>query len=361
MPRPVRRRSSPNRSTKRTHADCTSGLCRACKWNTRRVPRAWLDQPSGTPYPCKSKVIGREVTLRGDPRPSKVVGCATPLGETVHQHGRRKRAYQCQSAFVVRSEFGRGGSIETPVPRSVVTARMRHAKDVLCPDASTYGSSMRGYTRSVELDAARAKVHPFDRVADIPFPHRIGSTPCCENSPVSPHRLDALYAAWQESGEESDFDVLARSVRRALPKHLRATSVLESRLQIQTGIRAIRDHCWSMWLEKEARVSETSKSFHRRIKASRKSMNQMDLPATRGRRGRSVSTSHADEQTFLRRADMVSRNQFFKRDVAEQRRIVVRVFKRARKSLTFNPALHADDDLLAMASHALSRGEAVRR
>ena len=364
MSRPISRRAEPNRSTKRRHgttAQCESGICRACKWNVRRVPRAWLTERAGTPYPCKSKVIGRKVRLRGDPADSEVVGCATPLGETIFQHGRRARSYKCQGAFIVRSGTGRS-AIETPVPKSVVRARMRHAGDVLCPDTPSFDRKMAGYTRSIEREAAKAKKHPYDYADEVPFPHRKGSTPCCVNSPIRPERLDALLRAWRESGEESDFDALATAVRRALPKHIRATTELESRAQIERGIKAVRDHCWSFWLEREARLGEGSKSFRRRVREDRKAMAVAELPITRGQRKRGVSRDSADVGGFLRRADLVSSSQFERRSPDEQRRIVARVFKRARKSIeTFNPALHEGRELLEIAARELSRDERVRR
>ncbi len=361
--RSPRRRALPNRSTKHRHAECTTGLCKACNWNAGSVPTAWLTEHAGTPYPCKSKVIGRKVRLRGDPRESTVVGCATPLGETIFQHGKRGKAYKCQGAFIVRSDFGRG-VIETPVPKSVVRARIRHAKDKLCPDAAAFkGSEMRGYTRSMELEAKKSRRHPFDLVGDLPFPHRDKSSPCCGNSPISPDRLDALLSAWMDSGEEADYFALANAVRRALPKHLRAITELESRAQIERGITAVRDHCWSLWLDKEARSTDSRKAFQRRVKADRKAMAQAGLPLTRGQRKRSASKDSADFDYFMRSAELVSENQFLKRTPAEQRLLVKRAFRRARKKMSsdFVLSLYEGRDLLGRAVVELARGESIRR
>lgn len=308
-------------------------------------------------------MLGRKVLLRGDPGYSTVVGCATPIGETIFQYGKRGKKYRCQGSFIVRSDFGRDPT-ETPVPRSVVRARIRASKTGLCPDTPYYnGSEMRGLTRRIEIDAARGHYHPYDAVGDIPFPHRVGSSPCCKNSPINPQALDRLYAAWSESGEESDFNALSTAVRMALPKHLRATKELETREQIERGIKAVRDHCWSVWLDKEARSIESKKSFQRRVNASKRSMIEMDIPITKSARKRSWDKSSGDFGTFMRKADLFSENQFLARSPEEQRRIVRRAFRRARKSIpgSFNIAQYEGRELLGRAVVEFSRGETLRR
>ena len=344
------------RAAKHEHRECETGLCKACGWKPGRVPKPWLTQSAGTPYRCKSKLIGREVTLRGDPSPSMIVGCATPLGETIFQHGRRGKAYKCQSSFIVRSNMGKG-AIETPVPRSVVRARMRHAKDKLCPDMVPFTADMRGYTGMIEADAKRLGVHPIDISDDMPFPHREGSSPCCINSKIAPKRLEKLVEAWTDSGEDGDFYALTDAVRRALPKHLRAITELESRDQVERAIKAVRDHCWHLWIEKEAgfHPSRYSKrGFQKRVRDARTDMRRSGLPLTKSQRQRQQPRQWADEWAFLKRADMVSSNQFIAKSPDLQRRLVTRLFKKYRVPMgTFNPADHVGVELLAIAARTM--------
>jgi hypothetical protein len=243
------------------------GLCGPCGWQGKKIPRAWLDEKPGTPYPGASKLLGTEVTLRGDDRPSTVAGVATPVGGGVFGANRSKR-YQCQGSFVVRTPLGRG-HVDTVLPRSVVRERQR-TREGNCPDAMQ-GGIPQGMIRAIDREAARGGRHPFD-VSDQepPFPHRKGSTPCCGSSSVAPAKLDALLEAWTDSGEESDFERLAAAVRRALPKHLRATLPLESRAEVVEAIRAVRDHCWGQWLTKEEREKEGRKGYQRRKAAAQK-------------------------------------------------------------------------------------------
>jgi len=271
--------ASSSKPSKPRH-ECGGGLCKACGWAEKRVPEAWLEQGPGTPYPGRSKLLGQKVTLKAGEPPSTIVSTATPLGETIFQQGRSLR-YKCQGAFIVRTPFG-SGAIETPVPKSVVRERMRAPKrEGNCEDQPVYrGSEMKGFSSSVEREALKAGRHPYDQVGELPFPHRKGSTPCCNNSTLNPASLDRLIAAWVDSGEEVDFEKARAAVVRALPKHLRATARIETRADLFTAVRAVRDHCWSQWVEYEARHTEPSKAFQKRIKANRKAMVSAGLPVT---------------------------------------------------------------------------------
>lgn len=261
------------------------GLCEPCGWKGKRVAREWVEEPPGTPYAGPSKLLGTAVTLRGDDRPSTVVSLATPVGGGVFGANRSKR-YQCQGAVVVRTPLGRG-HVDTVVAKSVVRERQR-VREGNCPDA--VGTVPPGMIRALDREAARGGKHPFD-VSDQepPFPHRKGSTPCCGSSPVAPKKLDALLAAWLDSGEEEDFFRLEAAVRRALPKHLRATLPLESRSDVTEAIRAIRDHCWGQWLTKEEREKEGRKGFLRRKREAQKDRKARGLD----------SGTRAQRRTFL--------------------------------------------------------------
>ncbi len=290
------------KGSKKTECAC-EGLCAACGWNTKRVPRAWLEQGPGTPYPGSSKLIGQRVTLRGDEVASTIVATATPLGETVFQAGRRSERYKCQGAFIVSTPLGRG-TIETPVAKSVVRERMRAPRrEGNCPDAPVYGgSSMKGFAGAMEREAAKLGRHPHDHVgADLPFPHRKGSTPCCVNSKVSPAQLEALAAAWRESGEESDFFRLQAAVVKALPRSVRAITPVETAADVLEAIETIRKHCWSQWLEHEARTTEPSKTFQKRVRDNRRELARAGLPQTAGMGRRRLESESAAE--MLRTGD----------------------------------------------------------
>lgn len=259
------------------------GACGVCGWVGKRVPRAYVELPPGTAFPAKSKLLGKRVTLRGDTRESEVVSVATPLGGGLFQAARSQR-YKCQPSLIVRTPLGRG-AIETPVPRSVVIER-RRARNKLCPDAQVYSNvdKRAGVIRASERDAKRLNLHPWDVMgAELPFPHRQGSSACCLWSPVHPDKLLKLVSAWRESGEETDFFAAQAAVRQALPRDKRATMQLESAVDLSKGIRAVQDHCWSLWLTAEERAKETRKEFRARRKAENESRARLGLePMRRG-------------------------------------------------------------------------------
>lgn len=314
-----------------------------CDWGKRRrVPKAWHTQRPGTPYPCNSHLVGREVTLRGDPRPSTVMGCATPLGATAL--GKRSSKRACEGAMVLRSGFGRFGGIDTPVPTSTVRRGLRRAAERMCPDAPTYGPELRGVVQRVEAEARAARRHPFDLVNELPFPHRIGSSPCCGSSPYSPRRLDALALAWRDSGEEEDFDRLRFSLYRALPRHLRATTAVESSADVAGAIRAVKDHCWAIWLTKAAELDRSSARFSGRVRSVRRTV---AAPARRPRDAKA-------EALFLGRAELASRAQFLRMPDAEQRRLADRILRKYRRPMAAPSSLLAGEALLAAAAAAMA-------
>lgn len=306
------------------------------------MPKAFREQGPATRYPCKSKLIGREVTLRGDPSPSRIVGCATPLGRTAV--GRRSSRRKCEPALIVRSKIGLF-DIETPVPGSIVRRGLRQRGERMCADAPSYGAEMSDHVLRIEAEARANKQHPFDLVREMPFPHRHGSSACCGNSPVAPGRLEALAARWRESGEEPDFYDLARAVYRALPAHLRAVTVIDTDADVRRAIKAVKDHCWAMWVERAAKAGRASARFQERAKSTRRK-------ATAPRPPRRRST--AAEALFLDRAELASRTQFLRMDPARQHKLVARILRKYRRSLTVPVDLLEGEALLGMAARAMS-------
>lgn len=276
------------------HSCPAKGLCKVCGWEGHRVPVAWLEEPPGTRYEGASKLLGKRVQLRGDAVESTVVALATPLGGSLLQ-GNRSKAYRCQGSYIVKTPFG-AGSIETPVPKSVVRERRRE-REGLCPDAQVYSSAdlRAGAVRAFELDAARLKKAPFDLVGELPFPHRKGGSPCCINSPLHPDRLGELVTTWLESGDEPDFERAATAVRKALPRDKRATvPAFHTKADLERGVRAVKDHCWELWLTAEERAQETAKQYRARKRVALEERRAMGLDAGRKLLRQSRSTEAAE-------------------------------------------------------------------
>lgn len=191
-----------------------SPLCEPCGWRERRVPRAWRQQLPGTPYDADEPLAGLEVVLRGDDRPSRVVGPATPMGPSLLQMGRVSRRYECQGAVMVKTPLG----LETPVPRSVVRERARLA------------------------DPRRATC----RCTGLPYPHRIASSPLCEQHPEN---AAALRERARDAYEEGDDERAEKLERRAAALDRRAEKA---------------------YREAEQRAGETRADYQKRITRAKK-------------------------------------------------------------------------------------------
>lgn len=239
---------------------CVSPLCETCDWGEKRVPAAFKALPPGSPYPGKSKLIGTKVTLRGETAPSTILGTATPVGESLLQTGRRSKRYACQGAFVVRTPLG----IETVMPKSVVRERQR-VREGNCPDQATYAP---GTVQQMERAARRDGDHP-QRGQDLPFPHRKGSSACCTFSTSHTDDLEReLREVWD--GREEEQEGFLRRLRKAIPKALKPRVVVESIVDAPGAIKALRDHCWSMWQEKERQSGRTRKDYKATVAALKK-------------------------------------------------------------------------------------------
>lgn len=240
--------------------DC--GWCGPEGTPKRGVKAEWLRQKAGTPYPCNSKLLGKEVPLRGGGT-GRIVGCATPLGESLLQTGKRSRRYKCQRAFLVKLPIG----VEVPIPGSVVRER-RRVREGNCPDAVRYE---RGMALSMEREATREGYH-WMRGNDLPFPHRKGSTPCCTSASNYHGALEDLFTQAMEMDPPSpEFDVrVLDEVRRALPKHLRVTTRLRGLEDVPKAIDIIRDHCGDLWRAKEVASSETKRAYQKKISAAKR-------------------------------------------------------------------------------------------
>lgn len=270
-----------------------TGLCRLCGWEGHRVPRAWAELPPGTPYEGASKLIGQKVKLRGDELESVVIGLATPVGPSLLQTGRLSRRASCEGAFIVRTKLG-AGFVETPVRKSVVRERRRLEERGQCPDAAIYSSAaaLAASVAEIEREAARNKKGktPFELVGfELPYPHRIGSSPCCWHSPRSVPKLRAMVERYRDEGEESDFDAAAVALRKALPRGVREVAKLDTAADLSRALREVEAHCWAQWEAGAGRAGETKKAYLRRAREAAKERKRLELaPARSARKARAL-------------------------------------------------------------------------
>lgn len=146
-----------------------SPLCEPCQFSERpNVPPEWQNLPAGASYPCDSPLIGSAVTFR-DGVTAEVVSCATPIGESLLQTGRRSNRYGCQGAYTVRSPLG----FEWPVPKSVIHERQRLPKRGVCEHTGS----------------------------DLPWPHRPGGHVGCFLHPNHDPSDPRVAEAWRRHQE----------------------------------------------------------------------------------------------------------------------------------------------------------------
>lgn len=193
-------RTSVNTGSKKIRAQMAEGcgpspLCAPCKFSKKRVPAVWRDALPGTPYASKDPLIGTEVILRGDTRPSTIVSAATPIGPSLLQLGRVSQRRQCEGAVIVKTPLG----IRTPVTRSVVRERKRLAK----PERAVC------------------------TCGGLPYPHRVASSPLCTQSDVSLEALADLSRDAYEGGERDEARFIA-AARKAGGRKSRVSSVDEA-------------------------------------------------------------------------------------------------------------------------------------
>lgn len=241
-----------------------SPLCVPCGWRKsdgtmkRGVKKAWLELGPGRPVKCASKLLGRKVPLKGGGE-GEIVGCATPLGESLLQTDRRSRRYKCQGAVLLKTPLG----VVVPVPASVARERMR-VREGLCPDAVRYE---KGMVAVMEREAIR-RGFPLVQGQDLPFPHRKGSSACCTNATTYHGVLEDQYLAAME-GSVPDVDVI-RLARKALPKHLRATVPVRTLEDVPGVIAAVQEHCAEAWRTKEAASKESRRDYQKKISAAKR-------------------------------------------------------------------------------------------
>lgn len=157
-----------------------SPLVKACGWEGKRVPKAWVELPAGRQYGGEkcAKLAGERVRGRGGDW--VVRGCATPVKPRAKAK-RRGRKYTCQGAYVLSD--ARDSRSTTVMPKSVVRERLRKRAPLCDRQATWLANASPADLRAIERDAKANGVHPWELVGDLEFPHRRGSSPCCSYSP----------------------------------------------------------------------------------------------------------------------------------------------------------------------------------
>lgn len=218
----------------------------------------------GQPLPdATARNVGRFVRLgtAANAPIGVIVGSATPVKPTLHQLARGSSSL-CDPSYVVEVEGAR------------LVANARQVREVnrsprggLCPYHAALDAVSLGAVVAEARKGAGAR-HPRELLPDLPYPHRVGSGPCCAASDVTPEKVLELLEAW-ETGEAGDNmtgrDMLALA-RRAVP---RSSSVEVPRrvADIRKAMGAVRDHCFAQWERKASEALVPRVEKFQRLKA----------------------------------------------------------------------------------------------
>ena len=183
--------------------------------------------PPGVEVPCRSRLLGREVPLRGG-GVGKVVGCAVPRPRASADPKKR-----CAPDFLVRNRLGL--VLAEDGPRLKDRARPRQALcDQVAPFPARHGIGARiareGYAEG-----------------ELPFPHRRAGSVCCAYHGLYPEtvarELDAV-----EDGRGDVREFVARVGAQVLRvKDLRAAvGPVRSLGDVARVVEATRAHCGAL-------------------------------------------------------------------------------------------------------------------
>lgn len=243
----------------------------------------WEGKFPGARVPCSSPLIGRSVALRsgrGRVHPAEVLGCTAPIEMPSAKREKLSARRRCEGGFEVR--FTDGLDIRFAVPKSKVRERMRE-REGLCPDALVIDPHS-GFVEFEEREARKRGVQPFVG-GELPFPHRLGSTPCCRNSSVYPDKVEeAFFEAKAGRGFVDREDVVVMA-QKMIPKGLRSEVSVEAFGDVPAALVAVREHCWNVVRHWESAKQRTAKfSAARELAAERRAIVEAaELGETRAR------------------------------------------------------------------------------
>lgn len=222
----------------------------------------------GQPLSATPRNVGRWVRLgsMAGAQEARIVQSSTPPRPTLAQLSRGARSL-CDRGYIVETR----GGVKLAVNAKQVREANRSPREGLCPFHRVMdGLSLGALVHAVEEERRARGTNPRDEemVRDLPFPHRRGSSACCEASEVSPERVLALLAAW-ETGEGADEMVAEDFVelaRRATPRGA-AWKPPRSLAEVRAAMRAVQDYCWTFWQRAAERASESRVEVFKRVKA----------------------------------------------------------------------------------------------
>lgn len=227
----------------------------------------------GSPLPedvSRTRNVGKVVRLGpGANAPTgRIVGSTAPVRPTLAQAARRSPS-MCERGYLVETD----GGVRVAVNARQVRELNRTPREGLCPFHQALDVASLGAVMS-EVDAQRKAGtirHPRDLVSDLPYPHRAGSSPCCEASEVTPEKVLVLLEGWRtgEAGDEMSAGDVVAYARRAVPRSVsaKANRGIASVADIERAMVAVRDHCWSQWTAWAKRQAEARGAKFRRVKA----------------------------------------------------------------------------------------------
>lgn len=222
----------------------------------------------GQPLPdTRVRSLGRFVRLgKGREALGGIIrGSTAPPRPTLAQL-QRGAASLCDRGYLLETP----GGVLVSVNASQVREQMRAPREPLCEyhqglDALSLGAVVEEVGRRARGGLV---AHPRDELTDMPFPHRRGSSPCCEASDVSPETVLRLLEEW-ERGECCD-NMTGRDfvalVGRAVPKSS-GISKPRTLAGVRKALAAVREHCWRLWQERAAKVLEPRREKFKRVKA----------------------------------------------------------------------------------------------
>jgi len=226
-------------------------------------PLAWGRQPVN---------VGRWVRLSANPSApqARIIGAAAPVRPTLAQL-KRNASSLCDRAYLLESA---PGARPFAANAKQVREANRTPRAGLCPHHAKLDElSLGALVHEVQQRATREGIDPRAMVEDLPFPHRLGSSPCCAAADVTPERVLEVLGAWS-SGEGYDNMTerdLVELAGRAVPRTgtMRAPRSVG---EIRDAMDAVRAHCWALWVERAARAMEGRVEKFKRLKGDVRAM-----------------------------------------------------------------------------------------